>query len=328
MIKQGSQLHDEKVSIIVPIYNSEKYLEKCLDSLLNQDYDNLEILLINDGSFDGSKTICEKYAKKAKKIKLYNNKNMGVSYSRNFGLKNCTGDFITFIDSDDYVANSYISTLVKYQLKNDYDIVISNAKDIKDDETVERKIKGLPVTLDKINTLDAFFSLKYFAPVCWGRLYKKSVINGVYFDEKMSIAEDGKFFLEAIERSNKNIVIPEKNYFYFIRNGSLAHSGYDKKWLGELEFCEDCLKKYANTKIENEVLYKFIEINVRLALMQNSEIDGNINIFIKNLKKYRKSFLNIKGHLKFKMKYLIALISPLRNTYKFIKFRKYSRSEK
>ena len=74
-------------------------------------------------------------------------------------------------------------------------------------------------------------------------------------------------------------------------------------------------------------MYKFIEINVRLALMQNSETDGDINIFINNLKKYKKSFLKIKGHYKFKIKYLIALISPLRNTYKFIKFRKYSGSE-
>lgn len=327
MNKQGSQLYDAKVSIIVPIYNSEKYLEKCIDSLLNQDYDNVEILLINDGSIDGSKIICEKYAKNNKKVRLYNNKNTGVSYSRNFGLKNCTGDFVTFIDSDDYVAYNYISTLIEYQVKDDYDIVISNAKDVIENIIIEKNVKGLPVVLNRDSTLNAFFSLKYFAPVCWGRLYKKNIISDIYFDESMSIAEDGKFFLEAIERSKKNIVIPEKNYFYFIRNGSLAHSGYDKKWLGELEFCNDCLKKYTNTKIENEVLYKFIEINVRLALMQNSETDGDINIFINNLKKYKKSFLKIKGHYKFKIKYLIALISPLRNTYKFIKFRKYSRSE-
>ena len=267
----------KKVSIIVPIYNAEIYLERCLNSLVNQDYSNIEIMLINDGSIDSSKKICENFIKNDKRIILFNNENMGVSYSRNFGLQKCSGDFVTFVDSDDYVSNDYISVLVSYQVKEDYDIVISNAKDVIETTIIEKDIKGLPAVLNRDNTLNAFFNSNVFSPVCWGRLYKKSVINGVYFDEKMSIAEDGKFFLEAIERSNKNIVIPEKNYFYFIRNGSLAHSGYDKKWLGELEFCEDCLKKYANTKIENEVLYKFIEINVRLALMQYSEIDGNIN---------------------------------------------------
>lgn len=317
----------KKVSIIVPIFNEEIYLERCLNSLVNQNYSNIEILLINDGSIDSSRKICESFMERDKRIILFNNKNMGVSYSRNFGMQNCTGDFVTFVDSDDYVSNDYISILIDYQVKDDYDIVISNAKDVIENIIIEKDVKGLPRVLNRDDTLNAFFTSKTFSPVCWGRLYKKNIISDIYFDENMSIAEDGKFFLEAIERSKKNIVIPEKNYFYFIRNGSLAHSGYGKKWLGELEFCNDCLKKYTNTRIENEVLYKFIEINVRLALMQNSETDGDINIFINNLKKYKKSFLKIKGHYKFKIKYLIALISPLRNTYKFIKFRKYSGSE-
>ena len=317
----------KKVSIIVPIFNAEIYLERCLNSLVNQNYSNIEILLINDGSIDSSRKICESFMERDKRIILFNNKNMGVSYSRNFGMQNCTGDFVTFVDSDDYVSNDYISILIDYQVKDDYDIVISNAKDVIENIIIEKDVKGLPRVLNRDDTLNAFFTSKTFSPVCWGRLYKKNIVSDIYFDENMSIAEDGKFFLEAIERSKKNIVIPEKNYFYFIRNCSLAHSGYDKKWLVELEFCNDCLKKYTNTKIENEVLYKFIEINVRLALMQNSETDGDINIFINNLKKYKKNFLKIKGHYKFKIKYLIALISPLRNTYKFIKFRKYSGSE-
>lgn len=320
MNKQGSRLYDAKVSIIVPIYNSEKYLEKCIDSLLNQDYDNVEILLINDGSIDGSKIICEKYAKNNKKVRLYNNKNTGVSYSRNFGLKNCTGDFVTFIDSDDYVAYNYISTLIEYQVKDDYDIVISNAKNILETRIIEDKNERQPVILNRDDTLNAFFNSKYFSPVCWGRLYKKNIIKGIAFDETMSIAEDGKFLLEVIEHSNKNIVIPEQNYFYFIRDGSLAHSGYNKRWLGELKFCEECLKKYTNTSIESSALYKFIEINIRLALMQNSEEDGDIKIFVNNLKKYKKNFLKMKKHYKLKIKLYIAENKGLRKLYKLIKY--------
>ena len=236
----------KKVSIIVPIFNAEIYLERCLNSLVNQNYSNIEILLINDGSIDSSRKICESFMERDKRIILFNNKNMGVSYSRNFGMQNCTGDFVTFVDSDDYVSNDYISILIDYQVKDDYDIVISNAKDVIENIIIEKDVKGLPRVLNRDDTLNAFFTSKTFSPVCWGRLYKKNIVSDIYFDENMSIAEDGKFFLEAIERSKKNIVIPEKNYFYFIRNGSLAHSGYDKKWLVELEFCNDCLKKYTN----------------------------------------------------------------------------------
>lgn len=318
------------VSIIIPVFNAEDYIGRCVNSVGSQNYENLEIILVNDGSTDKSLEICEKMSINDRRIKVINCKNHGVSHARNTGLDNCNGDFITFIDSDDWVSKDYISTLLNYQEDSDYDIVISNATDVHDKcfvlESNNFEINK-PLLLDRENSIVKFFKEDYFFPVCWGRLYKRNIIDSLRFDESMSVAEDGKFFLEAMERSKKNIVITEKNYFYFIRNGSLAHSGYDKKWLGELEFCNDCLKKYSNTKIENEVLYKFIEINVRLALMQNSETDGDINIFINNLKKYKKSFLKIKGHYKFKIKYLIALISPLRNTYKFIKFRKYSRGE-
>lgn len=310
----------KKVSIIVPIFNAEIYLERCLNSLVNQNYSNIEILLINDGSIDSSRKICESFMERDKRIILFNNKNMGVSYSRNFGMQNCTGDFVTFVDSDDYVSNDYISILIDYQVKDDYDIVISNAKDVIENIIIEKDVKELPRVLNRDDTLNAFFTSKAFSPVCWGRLYKKNIVSDIYFDENMSIAEDGKFFLEAIERSKKNIVIPEKNYFYFIRNGSLAHSGYDKRWLGELKFCEECLKKYTNTSIESSALYKFIEINIRLALMQNSEEDGDIKIFVNNLKKYKKNFLKMKKHYKLKIKLYIAENKGLRKLYKLIKY--------
>lgn len=260
-----------KVSIIVPIYNVEKYLVKCIESLINQSYKNLEIILVNDGSSDNSEKICKQYSKIDKRVKLYNKKNGGVSSTRNYGLKMCTGDFITFVDSDDFVNADFINNLISYQKKGNYDIVISNAKDIINNEVVEKNFEYLPMTLSKENTIKEFLKSTYFSPVCWGRLYKRQVLNNLFFDESMSIAEDGKFFLQAIENSKCNIVIPEKNYFYLVRNGSLIHSNYNKKWLSEVKFAEECLAKYKNTYAEKDAIFKFIEINIRLIFMKNSE---------------------------------------------------------
>ncbi|MBQ9920107.1 MAG: glycosyltransferase family 2 protein, partial [Clostridia bacterium] len=103
---------NKKVSIIVPVYNVAEYLEDCLNSLVNQSYENIEIISINDGSKDNSLEILKTFAEKDLRIKVFDNENHGVSYTRNFGIKNCTGDYIAFVDSDDIVAKNYIEVLV------------------------------------------------------------------------------------------------------------------------------------------------------------------------------------------------------------------------
>ena len=111
-----------KVSVIVPVYNVENYLEKCIQSIISQSFKNLEIILVNDGSTDKSKEICEEFAKKDERIILLNQENQGVSAARNFGLDNCTGNYISFVDSDDYIAFDMIEFLVNNIEKNKSDI--------------------------------------------------------------------------------------------------------------------------------------------------------------------------------------------------------------
>lgn len=117
----------EKVSIIVPIYNVEKYIERCIKSLISQTYRDIEILLINDGSPDDSKTICERYEKIDKRIKLYNKENGGLSDTRNYGLKRAKGEYILFVDSDDYIESNTVEVLISEMKKDNLDIVAGNA---------------------------------------------------------------------------------------------------------------------------------------------------------------------------------------------------------
>ena len=121
-MKSGKIKMKDKVSVVVPIYNVEKYLPKCIETIQTQSYENLEIILVNDGSTDSCLKICEKYKKDDERIIIVNKKNGGLSDARNYGIEKATGKWITFIDSDDYVEKDYIETLINLSNSDDYDV--------------------------------------------------------------------------------------------------------------------------------------------------------------------------------------------------------------
>ena len=131
-----------QVSVIIPIYNSEKYLHECLDSVINQTYKDIEIILVDDGSTDKSSSICDEYAKKDERIKVFHTSNNGPSHARNIGIDNATGEYIVFQDSDDYIELNMIEDTVKEALKSDSDLVISGHKTFFEEER-KKPIIGL-----------------------------------------------------------------------------------------------------------------------------------------------------------------------------------------
>ena len=128
---------EKLISIIIPIYNVEKYLKKCIESVINQTYKNIEIILINDGSTDGSGKICDEYAIKDKRIKVSHNENGGVAVARNKGIKMSTGDYIVFVDSDDFISNEYCEKMLEAVLRNNADIAICKLHDFLDGEKIQ-----------------------------------------------------------------------------------------------------------------------------------------------------------------------------------------------
>ena len=153
-----------KVSIVIPIYNAEKYLSRCLDSIINNDYKNIEIILMNDGSTDTSKIICEKYCRKYKYIRLFNNQNQGVAITRNIGLEHIKGEYVMFIDNDDWIERNYISTYVKNLENKKYDAIFGGYKRVNSENKV----------LDKVvlKSDNEFSKYKVVAP--WAKLYRVS----------------------------------------------------------------------------------------------------------------------------------------------------------
>lgn len=275
------------ISIIIPIFNAEKHLERCLDSVLNQTYSNLEIILVNDGSVDKSLEICEKYTSIDSRFVLINQSNKGPSGARNSALKIAKGDYVGFVDADDFVDLNMYSELIDIITKFEQDIIISNIKVHNKQNSYNILRSDIPYNLlldkNKIkkHILKAYYSgdIGIFSSTV-NKLYKKTFLNNnnLFFDEGRIRAEDYWFNFYAYKYANTVYVINEAYYHYINNENSIMKS-----------FRENQFELFLKTKrelIENNNEFKF-EINFKKF---DKEFIDNCNEFIllaiKNKKKH------------------------------------------
>lgn len=227
-------MNEIKVSIIVPVYNAEDYLENCINSMLHQTYSDIEIVLINDGSTDSSSKIIDRYAKKDKRLKSIHIKNSGVSTARNIGLQNATGNWIVFVDSDDWIEPNMISFSVNKALETKADIVMWTY--FKNYANEELALSLLPGGDQEITANKDLFHLKAIyqmygedkvresvsSGTVWCKLYKKSLIedNNLEFKVGLTRAQDTVFSLNAFEQANKIVYYDKSLYHYRITTTS------------------------------------------------------------------------------------------------------------
>ena len=213
-----------KISVIVPIYNVEKYLRKCLDSLVSQTYSDLEIILVNDCSTDSSLEICQEYQQKCSKIKLFSNdKNRGLSYSRNKGVKEATGSFIGFIDSDDYVPLNYYESLMNMMRKEKSDIVVCDITLVYPHYSEKRSCGN-----DSGERI-AFINNGLAASAC-NKLFRKKVLLSFPF-EVGKYNEDIAVILPLLVQAKSVSYNKEVSYFYVQRNTSIQNVALSEKRL-------------------------------------------------------------------------------------------------
>lgn len=210
----------KKVSIIVPVYNVEDLLGRCVDSIIEQDYQNWELLLIDDGSNDNSGKIAEKYASRDNRIIVYHKTNGGVSSARNYGLEKATGEYILFIDADDSVANNYVSVLEASMTAENTELSVCGIVEVRSCGRVRRKIKG---ALTGIFIAD-FKSLIRLLRTSFAKIYKASIIevNNIRFDENITYAEDEIFNFIYYRYVEKYKIVLDTEYYYYRRNGTLS----------------------------------------------------------------------------------------------------------
>lgn len=219
----------QKISIIIPIYNVEHYLKRCLDSVINQNYDDLQIILVDDGSTDGSGLICDEYCKKDSRIQVVHKENGGLSDARNVGLNIAFGDYIMFIDSDDYVSKDFCSCSISDANKTGADIVIFGYTNVYEDYTIESCI--LKENEKVYSFEDALLMLQNgtMSSFAWNKLYKSSLFkNGIRYPKGKVYEDVGTTYL--LFANAKKIFWSSANlYYYQRRNDSITGKKFNVK---------------------------------------------------------------------------------------------------
>lgn len=255
-----------KLSIIIPAYNSEKFALDCLNSILEDEFSDFEVIVVNDGSTDKTKEIVESISDN--RIKLFNNKNHGVSYSRNFGLKKASGEYIMFVDADDTIEHNSLKKMMSYVKKYNPDVIISQFYGnnsnlmIFEDNKIDDIIEALIVP--NKNYLDS--SLVGYA--C-GKIYSKHVIKNVFFDNRIHFKEDTLFNLNAYCNSKKILIIPEKCYNYILNENSASFKFFDN-YNKEIIYYMDILKTYVEKNIISVDDYYIFGVYMYMILLKHN----------------------------------------------------------
>ena len=317
-------MKEDLISVIVPIYNIEDYVETCVNSILKQTYKNIEILLIDDGSTDGSGEICEKLKRQDSRIVVYHKENGGLSSARNYGISKAKGEYITTIDGDDFVGENYVQVLYRLLIENDADISLINRYTfIEDDSNGILKKELYYQNLLDTNIFNSRkfeeYILKDMVPhEAWGKLYKKEIFANNKYKEGLSVYEDLEFLLRALrDKTFKIVYNPEEyQYYYRKRNSSIMNGEYNECWEKEVEYLsllkEDIYYKKFDKNITHTIGIKIIRNFVKIA---KCRLDTEL---IRKLKRYlsKSSILKING-LKNKIKLLLIKLFP--NTlYKYL----------
>lgn len=230
--------HEPFVSVIVPIYNVEKYLEKCILSLITQTYTNLEIILVNDGSTDNCGTICDRYARQDSRIKVFHQQNKGLSAARNTGVRNALGEILFFVDSDDSVTPDFCSKAVEAIQRYNADLVCFGVRFI---DTVGKTIRYNRVRHEQLLTskeaIRRIISNKLHVDV-WCKAFKRELFDTLSFPEGY-LAENVFITVRLLDRARRIVQIPDVTYNYLnLRPGSICQTAHTNKDAGRLE--ADC----------------------------------------------------------------------------------------
>lgn len=298
------------ISIIIPVYNVEKYLEKCLDSVIHQSYENIEIILVNDGSTDTSGEICKKYSEKDKRIVLFNQENAGLSAARNTGIEICKGEYIAFVDSDDWVEKDYILKMYTECKNKNVDIVICGFNKVNEnnDLILDESSKLRKRTIDNKNKFDLLFNENNLETIlAWNKLYKRKIFNTLRYPVG-KIHEDEFVVYDVLNNVDGDIVVLNENlYNYLIRNSSISNTISDKV-LHSFEALKSRIDKTTWSKRYN-IFAKCQLINNYIYVYKKAV--GNKNLQLKILKEIKKYKLSLKGiPLKQKIKFTMFKIAP------------------
>ena len=307
-----------KISVIVPIYNVEKYIHRAINSILMQSFTDIELILINDGSQDSCGEICNEYAKKDSRIKVIHKSNGGVSSARNLGIDNSSGEYIGFVDPDDYIDKRMYENLYNIIKKEDSEIAISSFSYVINGKEEPQDISNKKLTFNKDEAISNYFDNIYpfnYSFLC-NKLFKKDLFDEIRLNTKILVQEDTEIMIKLYNRSKKVSYIGQPLYFYELRNGSATSNKIssgkittEQAFLEVFNYTKDNLPQF-----RYKALLKYIScfFNIVIEIIKNyDEYEAEYYKLIKKLRLTYKEIINNKQiPLKYKIHSSLLLVSP------------------
>lgn len=296
-----------KISIIIPVYNVEKYIKKCLNSIKHQTYKDFEVILVDDGSTDNSGKICDEYSKNDIRFKTYHIKNGGPSKARNYGLDRVTGDYVTFVDSDDWLDSYVIDKILNY-VENNPDLILYNIryhykaviKEVKLFENIEnqninvKKLRNYLLTPQKYTDKS---TLALTGSVC--KVYKREIISKARYINNLNYAEDLCFFCQVLKNIKTILYIRDVFYNYNVRTDSISHSwkeDYVKENLHVLNWLLDLYRDEVIFDVLNELCFEnYCNVSSKLIVVKGLSSKKKkqiLQLYLSNIK-YNYDFSKI-----------------------------------
>lgn len=309
---------NQKISIIVPVYKVEKYIKKCIDSLLHQTYKNIEIILVDDGSTDNCPQICDEYAKMYENIIVYHKENGGLSSARNYGVQMATADWIVFVDSDDYVEENYVKDLWILNQRYSADLVITSVVREYDGEKSNTDNQFDPYL---VNSRMAIYEVYGSFKVGWcayGKLFKRTVLLANPFPD--GYYEDCSVMYKILHASKRIVIADYRyNYHYLYRKDSILSSALNDKHYHIFEICEEFDEFQKNNYPDLYILSLLLKKSavVQLLTLQTMSIEQYKYIFAKYKSIFKDNVCFILNNKELSIKTKIIFILLCTNPYIF-----------
>lgn len=280
------------ISVIVPVYNVEGYLERCVNSILHQTFQDFEVVLVDDGSTDSSGEMCDEYAKKCNKIRVFHKENGGPSDARNRGLEEAVGEYFVFVDSDDYIDKRYLEVLYRIAKAHGADLVICDAVNVwkgKHSYTEQEDWREAICSTEAIPKVEAYrrvFLCEHMAVTVWAKLYHKNLFREIRYP-KGEIHEDVGIIEQIIESSDKIMCTRYQGYFYVRRRGSIVHGKMGPQHMIKIENAKHLWEftKERYPQIEDTARIFYLNSMIQLINLMVMERSGSYDRECRRLRK-------------------------------------------
>lgn len=272
-----------EISVIVPVYNVERYLERCVQSILLQTFLDYELILVDDGSQDKSGEICDKYAQEYEQIWVIHKKNQGLALARKTGIENAKGKSIIFVDSDDWIHKDMLNKMYHVMKKELSQIVCCQYQRVDENGKKKKDVQMKTLQVNCKTSMESAYQMfvtRYLSSTACGKLIESSLFENVKFKGNLAIGEEHDMVIQLISLATKISILSDGYYFYFWRSGSISHAGYNEKYHNSFKNYQSIRNKasmnYVELKSAINAYFSEYEMAVITAMCRNQKYDWNV----------------------------------------------------